>query len=62
MPQHTGPDLQEDRNLPKYDYVSFMEKMTQGELNTSSRPNSKAESSPERRVNGHGSAANILSP
>ncbi|CAF9926613.1 MAG: hypothetical protein ALECFALPRED_003484 [Alectoria fallacina] len=53
MPQHTGPDLQEDRNLPKYDYISFMEKMTQGELNTSSRPNSKAESSPERRVNGH---------
>lgn len=53
MPQHKGPDLQEDRNLPKYDYISFMEKMTQGELDTSSRPNSKEGSSPERRVNGH---------
>ncbi|CAF9904428.1 hypothetical protein IMSHALPRED_000050 [Imshaugia aleurites] len=53
MPQHKGPDLQEDRNLPKYDYISFMEKMTQGELNTSSRPNSKEDTSPERRVNGH---------
>lgn len=28
MPEHKGPDLQEDRNLPKYDYISFMEKMT----------------------------------
>lgn len=27
MPEHRGPDLQEDRNVPKYDYVSFMEKM-----------------------------------
>ena len=31
MPPHRGPDLQEDRNLPKYDYVNFMEKMTLGE-------------------------------
>ena len=31
MPSHRGPDLQEDRNLPKYDYISFMEKMTLGE-------------------------------
>lgn len=27
MPQHDGPDLLEDRELPKYDYISFMEKM-----------------------------------
>ena len=27
MPTHKGPDLQEDRELPKYDYVSFMEKL-----------------------------------
>lgn len=26
MPQHRGPDLKEDRDLPKYDYVSFMNK------------------------------------
>ncbi|QIW98352.1 hypothetical protein AMS68_003870 [Peltaster fructicola] len=26
MPQHRGPDLKEDRDIPKYDYVSFMEK------------------------------------
>lgn len=26
MPPHRGPDLKEDRDLPKYDYVSFMEK------------------------------------
>jgi len=32
MPPHKGPDLQEDRHLPKYDYISFMEKMTAGKL------------------------------
>jgi len=26
MPEHRGPDLQEDRDLPKYDYVTFMQK------------------------------------
>jgi len=26
MPEHRGPDLQEDREMPKYDYVTFMEK------------------------------------
>ena len=31
MPAHKGPDLAEDRHLPKYDYVSFMEKITLGE-------------------------------
>ena len=27
MPQHDGPDLIEDRDLAKYDYISFMERM-----------------------------------
>ena len=31
MPEHRGPDLQEDRGLPKYDYINFMEKMTLGD-------------------------------
>lgn len=26
MPPHRGPDLQQDRDLPKYDYIKFMEK------------------------------------
>lgn len=26
MPPHHGPDLQQDRDLPKYDYIKFMEK------------------------------------
>lgn len=32
MPEHKGPDLQEDRHRAKYDYISFMEQMTQGGL------------------------------
>ena len=26
MPEHKGPDLQEDRDLPKYDYSTYMER------------------------------------
>jgi Ca2+-binding EF-hand superfamily protein len=33
MPPHKGPDLQEDRDLPKYDYISFMEKYLGGKPN-----------------------------
>ncbi|KMU74946.1 alpha-actinin [Coccidioides immitis RMSCC 3703] len=33
MPKHEGPDLLEDRDLPKYDYITFMEHM----MNTSGR-------------------------
>lgn len=29
MPKHRGPDLQQDRHLSQYDYVGFMERMTQ---------------------------------
>jgi Ca2+-binding EF-hand superfamily protein len=25
VPRHTGPDLQEDRGMPQYDYISFMD-------------------------------------
>ena len=31
MPEHRGPDLREDRDLPKYDYIDFMEKMISGD-------------------------------
>lgn len=27
MPPHEGPDLLEDRDLPKFDYISFMNRM-----------------------------------
>lgn len=27
MPTHSGPDMSEDRGMPQYDYISFMEKM-----------------------------------
>ncbi|MCJ1299705.1 hypothetical protein MMC08_002498, partial [Hypocenomyce scalaris] len=30
MPAHKGPDLQEDREVPKFDYVGFMERITHG--------------------------------
>ncbi|MCJ1428515.1 hypothetical protein MMC29_006425 [Sticta canariensis] len=39
MPPHVGPDLQEDRHRPKYDYISFMERMTQGGGTVSVQPN-----------------------
>ncbi|EON66637.1 hypothetical protein W97_05883 [Coniosporium apollinis CBS 100218] len=36
MPEHKGPDLQEDRDMPKYDYITYMENfmgMTNGHVN-----------------------------
>ncbi|KAH7162482.1 calponin homology domain-containing protein [Dactylonectria estremocensis] len=27
MPAHSGPDMSEDRGMPQYDYITFMEKM-----------------------------------
>ncbi len=27
MPRHAGPDLAEDRGMPQYDYITFMDKM-----------------------------------
>ena len=32
MPPHKGPDLQEDRHLPKFDYVGFMQNITNGTI------------------------------
>ncbi len=52
MPSHKGPDLQEDRHLAKYDYISFMESMTLGEPGI--REERKENRDVERRVNGGG--------
>jgi Ca2+-binding EF-hand superfamily protein len=27
VPEHKGPDLQQDRGMPQYDYISFMDKL-----------------------------------
>lgn len=39
MPPHVGPDLQEDRHRSKYDYISFMERMTQEGSTVAVEPN-----------------------
>jgi hypothetical protein len=31
IPRHRGPDLAKDRDVPQYDYISFMEKLMHGE-------------------------------
>ncbi|KAI4165658.1 MAG: hypothetical protein LQ342_000600 [Letrouitia transgressa] len=53
MPEHKGPDMQEDRHLPKYDYISFMKKMT-----NEAAPSGKEHSSPRKStvssMNGNG--------
>ncbi|KAJ4354044.1 alpha-actinin [Didymosphaeria variabile] len=33
MPEHKGPDMQEDRNIPKYDYITYMERYMGGANN-----------------------------
>ncbi|KAJ9638542.1 uncharacterized protein PV06_09571 [Exophiala oligosperma] len=37
MPEHRGPDLEVDRDVPKYDYISFMQGMMDGQ-NSQAQP------------------------
>lgn len=31
MPEHKGPDMQEDRDLPKFDYITYMQRYMGGQ-------------------------------
>jgi hypothetical protein len=33
MPEHKGPDLQEDRDIPKFDYITYMDRYMGGHSN-----------------------------
>jgi Ca2+-binding EF-hand superfamily protein len=33
MPEHKGPDMQEDRDIPKYDYITYMQRYIGGQNN-----------------------------
>lgn len=50
MPKHEGPDLLEDREVPKYDYISFMQKMMDD--NKEHQAHSEADHSKRASVNG----------
>ncbi|KAL8939304.1 MAG: hypothetical protein Q9211_002800 [Gyalolechia sp. 1 TL-2023] len=62
MPEHKGPDMQEDRHLSKYDYISFMENMTQGAASggppLGGRENPSTVKAPESPRKGLGMLAN----
>lgn len=48
MPQHKGPDLEVDRKVPKYDYISFMERMIGDGKGDKARPSSRPGSSTKK--------------
>ena len=48
MPAHRGPDLREDRDVPKYDYINFMEKMMASD-GPSPQPGNGVPASPRKR-------------
>lgn len=52
MPEHSGPDMLEDRDMPKYDYIKFMERMRDGGSGLT-RPRSSDDQ--KARPNGAGS-------
>ncbi|KAL5401150.1 hypothetical protein PMIN03_011774 [Paraphaeosphaeria minitans] len=39
MPEHKGPDLQQDRNIPKYDYITYMQRYMGDASNGNGLPN-----------------------
>lgn len=64
MPAHSGASTQEDRNLPKYDYVTFMERFMGGNNTNqhstfaptkqrSSSPSKAGATSPIKAANGY---------
>jgi Ca2+-binding EF-hand superfamily protein len=55
MPEHKGPDMQEDRDLPKYDYITYMERYMNAkrlEAEGLSDDDGGSESDDESQVNG----------
>lgn len=56
MPEHSGAGTTEDRNLPKYDYITFMERYMGKDkpATTFAQPKPRPRSSsPTKPTNGH---------
>jgi hypothetical protein len=54
MPEHKGPDMQEDRDLPKFDYITYMERYMnaqRGEVDDAADDDSDTDDT-ESQVNG----------
>ncbi|KAI0527930.1 calponin homology domain-containing protein [Xylaria bambusicola] len=51
VPLHTGPDMAEDRGVPQYDYISFMEKLISSDTSANLQ-NTNGRSSPTKKTNG----------
>ncbi|KAJ4268626.1 alpha-actinin [Fusarium torreyae] len=47
MPAHSGPDMSEDRGMPQYDYISFMEKL----INEQNKAQEAADAALQDRTN-----------
>ena len=52
MPAHRGPDLAEHRDVPKFDYVAFMQNMTDGAYEGGIGEESGSSSNANRAENG----------
>lgn len=48
MPEHSGPDLEQDRELPKYDYIRFMESLL-GASETNGHASTSRSASPTKK-------------
>ncbi|KAI2626523.1 calponin homology domain-containing protein [Hypoxylon sp. NC1633] len=59
VPQHRGPDMAQDRGVPQYDYISFMEKLISGPSQDSSSSSSSSRNSMGSGSGGGGVAVGI---
>lgn len=50
VPEHKGPDLQEDRGMKQYDYISFMDSMIGGPEEEAERQESPLQDLPNGRI------------
>lgn len=52
VPLHSGPDMAEDRGVPQFDYISFMEKLISPDNHAAFQTTSSGRSSPTKKSNG----------
>ena len=51
--KHSGPDMQQDRGVPQFDYISFMDKMIDEHNANGLQDATNGRISPTKKVNGY---------
>ncbi|KAI1769541.1 calponin homology domain-containing protein [Hypoxylon sp. FL1150] len=62
VPPHSGPDMAQDRGVPQFDYISFMEKLISPPSSSSQQQNNRSGSRPGSGTVGGGGGGGVGGP